>query len=183
AVKQQNLFWLIPDSLYCELLRVGKNLVTIRKVTAREIVLQRGVSTFLGIFVDAGVHPVRGVKGDGGDAITASHQKRFGLTPRLKIAAGVQKRMAEVSELHAMFGEQQFCDALALHHVIFPRLQSHLVQGRMAVGVIAQLEAVVKPHAECLDALIDFGELVKLSFVDESDYRYFLVTERGQQLR
>ena len=43
----------------------------------------------------------------------------------------------------------------------------------MAVGVIAQLEAIVKPHAEGLDAFVDFAELVKLSFVDESNHRYF----------
>ena len=82
-----------------------------------------------------------------------------------------------------MFGEQQLGDALALHDVVFPRLQSDLVQRGVAVGVIAELEAVVEPHAESLDPLVNLAEFVQLPFVDESDHRNFLVAQRGQQLR
>ena len=119
AVKQQDLFWLITDCLFCKTLGILKPGHYKKGSCQRELILQRGVSTFLGVFVDPGVHPVPCVKRDGGDAIAAGRQKRFGLTPRLKIATSVQKGVSEVSELHVMFGEQQLCDALALHHIIF----------------------------------------------------------------
>ena len=53
----------------------------------------------------------------------------------------------------------------------------------MAEGVVAEFKAVVEPHLQGLDALIDFSRLVELLLVDEADHGNFLVAERGQQFR
>src|ERR1035438_4566007 len=53
----------------------------------------------------------------------------------------------------------------------------------MAERVIAEFEAVIQPHPESLDALVDLAGFIELLFVDETDHGNFLVAEGAQQLR
>jgi len=49
-------------------------------------------------------------------------------------------RMPEIAELHVVLGQQHASNAFALDNVVLPGLQSNLVQGGVAEGMIAELE-------------------------------------------
>src|SRR4029077_7384006 len=128
AVEQQDLFWLVADGLFGKLFRIGKYLVAVAEIAARDFVRESCVSAFPGIVVDPGIHPVPGIKRYRSDPVASGNEEGFSLAPRLKVTACIQKGMAEVSEFHAVFGQQQAGYALALHNVVFPNLQSNLVE-------------------------------------------------------
>src|SRR5215475_6965240 len=48
--------------------------------------------------------------------------------------------------------------------------------------MVAEFEPVFRPHAEGLDALIHFAELVKLPFVRKTDSWNLLVAQRSEKL-
>ena len=90
--------------------------------------------------------------------------------------------MAEIAQLHFALAEQHASHALALDDVVLPRLQADLIQRRMAECVVAQFKAVVEPHLESLDTLVNFARLIELLFVDETDDRNLLIAQSAQQL-
>jgi hypothetical protein len=148
----------------------------------RELLLQGGVSALFGIFVNPGVHPVPGVQGYRGDAVPSGDEESLRFTAGFEIAACIEEGMPKITELHVVLGQQHAGYAFPLDNVVLPGLQSNPVQGGVTEGVVAKLEAVVEPHPQRLDSLVDFAEFVELLFIDESDGRDFLVAERGQQL-
>ena len=153
------------------------------EIFLHDLLLHSRVVALLGVFVDPGEHPVPAVQRDGSDAVAALDEKRFRLAAREQIAAGVEIGMAEIAQLHFVLREQHARDALALNDVVFPRLETDLVQRGVAESVVAEFEAIVEPHLESLDALVDFARLVELFLVDESDDGNLLVAQRTQQFR
>ena len=53
----------------------------------------------------------------------------------------------------------------------------------MRVGVIAKFEAIVSPHFQGIDAVVDFTELVEFFFIYETHRRNFLIAQSGQEFR
>src|SRR4051794_12407432 len=52
----------------------------------------------------------------------------------------------------------------------------------MTESVIAEFKSVLRPHAERLDAVIDFAKLVQLALVHKTHGRNFLIAQSSQQL-
>src|SRR5580658_9633548 len=126
-VQQKNLLWLIADGLFRKLLEVGEDGVAVGEIAVDQLLLERGVAALPGVVVEASVHPVPAVESYGSDAIAARGEKGFGLAAGLKVAAGIEERMPEISERHFVLGQEQADHALALDHVVFPCLQAGLI--------------------------------------------------------
>ena len=89
--------------------------------------------------------------------------------------------MAEISQLHVVLSQQKAGDRLALHDLILPGLQSHLVERSVAEGVIAEFKAGVDPHRQSFDPFVHLAEFVELLFIHKSHRWNLLFAENGQQ--
>ncbi len=89
--------------------------------------------------------------------------------------------MAEKAKLHLVLGEKHARDGLAPDYVFFPILERDMVQRGVAECVIAELKAIVDPHLQRFDTLVDFSGLVEFLLVDEAYHGNLLVAERTQE--
>src|SRR5690349_7593190 len=89
--------------------------------------------------------------------------------------------MPEVAQRHLTLRQQKPSDGLATHNFFFPVLQSNTIQRRVAESVIAKLEAIVQPHFESTDSLIDLAEFVELPFIDKTNSWNLLIAKNREQ--
>jgi len=71
----------------------------IGKIGADDFLLERGISPVQGVLVNGREIPIPGIQGNRGDAIAARDEESFGFAAGLEIAASVQIRIAEITEL------------------------------------------------------------------------------------
>ena len=93
----------------------------------------------------------------------------------------MEKRIAEPFELSPAPFHQRAHDHVAPDHVVFVLPERNLVETRMRVGVIGEVEAGVEPLLEHHGTGVALARDVQLPLVDEDRRRDFFSGERSDQ--
>ena len=180
-MNEQDLRDLVPEELDGRLLRILEaqiDLLEIGKLDPFRDVLVSGQAL---IAEHAGKRVVRVIDGHGCDAVAAPSQKiNDGLVDFL-VRARMEKRVAEPFELSPAPFHQRAHDYISPDHVVFVLPERNLVETRMRVRVVGEVEAGVEPLLEHHGTGVALARNVQLPLVDEDRRRDFLSGERSDQ--
>jgi hypothetical protein len=133
--------------------------------------------------VRTGVTVVRVIDRHRRDAVTAHGEKLLDGPGRVA-ASRRQERVAKPHQRFVARPEQGTRDHLALEDVVRVLPECEILQARMRVGVVAQVQSRVEPFLEHRDARVALAGNVELPFVHEHDRRHPLRDEAlAQALR
>ncbi|SRR5260221_8573516 len=119
AVEKDDLRELVAKQIAGEFFVVFEHVAGEFKIRGGNLLLKGGVARTFGRVVKGSESPVFWIERNGCDAITARDEEGFEFTARLKVAANVEERMAEVAHGFAVLREKSFGDGFTADDGLF----------------------------------------------------------------